>query len=108
MAHLQGLLGHLPLRQDFDEAAPVYSALITLMIDPESNIVAFPALLDPAVRAFGSALVQFKVPMHVKRHVAVALGALHNLAPAEVQQIAHALPQEQQEALQTLSSPEHH
>lgn len=111
---LQELLASLPLRRDFDEAAPVVDALTRLMLDdaaaaaagdacaPQRRISNAPCL-TPCVHALAALSCQSAVPLAVRERAAAAVHALHACAPAEVQAAVQALPPDQQATLQQLT-----
>lgn len=110
----QELLVSLPLRRDFDEAAPVVDALTRLMLDDAAAAAAGdacapqrrisnPPCLTPCVNALAALSCQSAVPLAVRERAAAAVHALHACAPAEVQAAVQALPPDQQATLRQLT-----
>jgi hypothetical protein len=97
---LPTFLGALPLREDMEEAVPVYRALCSIVTGPAAQRVA--RFVPQVVRAFGAAVVQPGVPDHVRAFVAAAVAQLAGQYPEHMQPLVVALPGEQQQALQAL------
>lgn len=121
---LQELLTNLPIRRDFDEAAPVVDALTRLMLDdaltrlmlddagdaaaaPQQRRITHPACLAACVHALAVLCCQAAVPMPTRERASAAVHALHGCAPVEVHQAVQALPPDQQAALQQFMAPQH-
>eukprot|EP00891_Asterochloris_glomerata_P009671 jgi/Astpho2/9671/e_gw1.00146.14.1_t len=97
------MLGALPLREDFDEAQPVYSSLCHLATNPNSAQGVVPQV--PAiVQALGAVAVQEAAPLEVRRSVAGVVQQLASQHAAQLQPVLQALPQDQQHAIHSLSS----
>ncbi len=91
-------LGALPLKEDMEEAVPVYKALCSIVTGSAAQRVA--SLMPQVVQAFGAVAVQPEVPEHVKGFVAETVRTLVQQYPQHMEPLVRALPAEQQQALQ--------
>jgi hypothetical protein len=99
---LPTFLGALPLREDMEEAVPVYRALCALLTGPATaqRVAQF---VPQVVQAFGAAAVQPGVPNHVKGFVAATVAQLAEQYAEHMGPLVAALPGEQRAALQALA-----
>ena len=103
--HVQGLLQHMPLRRDWEEAKPVVAALAIFMCPQGATAVPMPEFLEATVRTLAACAAHKQVERATRQRASACVTHLHACAPTEVQAIvAAALSQREQEALQQLAA----
>ena len=101
---MQGLLQHMPLRRDWEEAKPVVDALAAFMCPQGATTVPVPELLEATVMTLAACAAHKQVETATRQRAVACVTHLHACAPTEVQAIAQVLSKKEQDALQKFAA----